>query len=219
MKSLLIDHAQEFFSAGTESSSTTVEWALAELVIHPELMNRARKEIDGIVGLDRLVKDSDIPKLPFLQAIVKETFRLHPSPPLGVPRESTALVEALGYKIPAGTRIMYNLYAIHRDTSVYKNPDEFDPDRFLHRHVQVNHLAAFDSYELIPFGVGRRMCPGYNLGNTIVHFILANLIHSYEWSVPDGESLDMTGIFQTFLICLKIPLRLVPKLRKGLPGF
>ena len=130
----------------------------AELVLYPTLMNRTREEIDGVVGLDRLVEESDFSKLPYLQAIVKETFRLHQSP-LGLPRESTAPGEALGYKIPTKTRIIFNIHAIHRDPAVYDNPDEFHPDRFLREHVHVNHMSAFDSYELIPFGVGRRMCP------------------------------------------------------------
>jgi cytochrome P450 len=216
-------HVQEFFSAGTESSSTTVEWALAELVVHPELMRRAQEEIDGVVGLGRLVHDADIPHLPFLQAIVKESFRLHPAAPLGVPRESTQPVEAFGYRVPAETRLIYNIYAVHRDPAVYENPDEFDPDRFLHRHLLVNHLSAFDSYELVPFGVGRRMCPGYTLGNfihsTVVHFMLANLIHSYDWSVPGGGPLDMTASMFSVAMCLKNPLTLLPKLRHGAPPF
>lgn len=210
---------QEFFIAGTETSSTTVEFALAELVSHPKLMKRAVEEIDDVVGRTRLVQESDIPKLPFLQAILKETFRVHPSPPFGLPRRSTAPVEALGYKIPSGTTILYNLHAIHRDPAVYLDPDDFDPDRFLGRHVQVNHLAAFGSYELIPFGPGRRMCPGNNLGNTVVHFILANLIHSYDWTVPGGGRLDMTEVLRTSVVRLKEPLTLVPKLRDGVPAF
>jgi cytochrome P450 len=194
---------------------------MAELVVHPEVMQRAQKEIDAIVGLDRLVQESDIPKLSLLQAIVKETYRLHPTLPLGFPRESTAPVEALGYKIAAGTRIIYNQYSIHRDPSVYENPDEFNPDRFLHQHLQVNPLSAFDSFELIPFGVGRRICPGNNLGNTVVHFMLANLIHSYDWSLPNGASIDVTDTILSRLgtLYLRSPLTLVPKLRDGVPAF
>ncbi|KAG0558717.1 hypothetical protein KC19_10G048200 [Ceratodon purpureus] len=215
----LIKQAMEFFAAGTETSSTAIEWGLAELVAHPELIKRAREEIDAVVGSDRLVQESDIPQLPFLQAVVKETFRVHSFSPLSIPRISTAPAEAFGYKIPSGTRIVFNLHAIHRDPAVYENPDKFDPDRFLLRHLDVNHLAAFDSFELIPFGVGRRMCPGFNLGNTVVHFILANLIHSYEWSVPPGGKLDMTEAMITFALCLKNPLTLVPKHRDGFPAF
>ena len=192
---------------------------MAELVAHPELAKRARQEMDGVVGLDRLVHESDIPKLPFLEAIVKETFRLHPPAPLGLPRESTAPVEARGYKIPAGARVLFNIFAIQRDPARYKNPDKFDPDRFLEQHVQVNHMSAFDSYELIPFGVGRRICPAYNLGNLNVHILLGNLIHSYEWFVPNGGMLDMTQMVLPVSVSLKNPLTLVPKRRDGVPAF
>ncbi|KAG0623062.1 hypothetical protein M758_3G146400 [Ceratodon purpureus] len=111
----VIKQALEFFGAGVETSATTVEWAMAELVANPEIMKRAQEEVDTIAGKDRLVQESDIPNLPFLTAVMKETFRMHPSPPLGFPRESTAQIEALGYKIPARTRIIFNAYAIHRD--------------------------------------------------------------------------------------------------------
>lgn len=217
----IIRQTAEFFAAGVETGSTTTEWAMAELVVRPEVMQRAQKEIDAIVGLDRLVQESDIPKLSLLQAIVKETYRLHPSLPISLPRESSAPVEALGYKIAAGTRIIYNQYSIHRDPSVYENPDEFNPNRFLHQHLQVNPLTAFDSFELIPFGVGRRICPGYNLGNTVVHFMLANLIHSYDWSLPNGASIDLTDTIFSPLgtLYLRSPLTLVPKLRDGVPAF
>lgn len=215
-----VDHVQELFGAGTETASTTVEWAMAELVAHPELMQRAQEEIDAVVGSNRLVQDSDLPKLTFLQACVKETFRLHAILPLGLPRESTAPVEAMGYKIPAETKIIYNMYSIHRDPAAYDSPNEFNPDRFLQQNRHVSHLAAFDSYELIPFGPGRRMCPGSNLGNMVVHFLLANLIHSYDWSVPPGGHLDTTEDKKIgFILYLKDTLTLVPKLRDGVPAF
>lgn len=211
----IIKQVLDFFGAATETSSTTVEWAMAELFARPELMKRAQRELDTVVGLDRVVQESDIPDLPFLQAVVKETFRVHPPVPLGFPRESTALVESMGFEIPAETRIFYNIYAIQRDPAVYERPGEFLPDRFLEKNRDVSHLSAFDSYELLPFGPGRRMCPGYKLGNVVVHFILANLIHSYDWSGRvDVSDTAMIGP----VLCLREPLTLVPQLRNGVPA-
>ncbi|KAG0583545.1 hypothetical protein KC19_3G145500 [Ceratodon purpureus] len=216
----IIKQAVEYFTAAVETSSTALELAMAELVANPEIMKRAQEEVDTIAGKDRLVQESDIPNLPFLTAVMKETFRMHPSLPLGFPRESTAPIEALGYKIPARTRITFSAYAIHRDPAVYEHPDEFNPNRFLQQHRNVNHLAAFDSYELIPFGVGRRMCPGFNLGNIIVLLMLANLMHSYDWCVPDGGSVDpIDAEIKGLVLCLRNPLSVLPKHREGVPAF
>ena len=145
--------------AGSDTSATTAEWAMAQLMAHPDHMKRAREELGAVVGRDRLMQEPDLPNLPFLQAIVKESFRLHPAAPLGVPRTSSQEAEACGYKIPAASELLLNVRAIHRDPAVYhENPEEFDPQRFVDR-PEANHLSGFDSYELIPFGVGRRMCP------------------------------------------------------------
>ncbi|KAG0599533.1 hypothetical protein M758_12G159400 [Ceratodon purpureus] len=204
----------ELFNAGTETGSTTVEWAMAELILRPELLKQAQAELDTVVGNDRLMQESDLPNLPFLQAIVKETFRLHPPAPLAPPRESFQPAQAYGYQIPAGTRLMLNLCAIHRDPAVYESPDEFIPQRFVDR-PELNHLSGFDSYELIPFGVGRRMCPGYNLGNTLVTLMLGNLLHSYDWSLPHGQSIESFDMTESFgiTVCRKEPLYLMAKPR------
>lgn len=209
-----INLLQELFNGGTETGSTTVEWAMSELVLHPQLMKQAQAELDAVVGDDRLMQESDIPNLPLFQAIVKETFRLHPPTPLTPPRESFQLAEAGGYQFPAGTRLMLNLCAIHRDPAVYENPDVFYPQRFVD-HPEVNHLSGFDHYELLPFGVGRRMCPGYNLGNTLVCLMLGNIIHSYDWSFLEGQSVDTFDMTESFgiTVCRKQPLHLMAKAR------
>jgi cytochrome P450 len=188
-----------------------VEWAMAELIQKPELLKEAQGELDAVVGNDRLMEEADFANLPLLQAIVKEVFRLHPPAPLVPPRESHQRAVAYGYQIPAGTRLIINLRALQRDPAVYESPDEFLPQRFVGRS-DVNHLSGFDSYELIPFGVGRRMCPGYNLGNTLVSLMLGNLLHSYDWSLPPGQHVDMTEWFG-ITVCRKEPLYLMAKPR------
>jgi len=133
-------------NGGTETSSTTIEWGMQELMLHRDILKRAQAELDLVVGANRVVQESDIPNLPYLQAIVKETFRLHTVGALALPRQSIrASNDVLGYKLPAHTHLILNLYAIHRDPNVYKNPNTFNPDRFLgNQHPNVNPTSGFD---------------------------------------------------------------------------
>lgn len=184
---------------------------MSELILHPHVTKRAQEELDAVVDANRLVGESDLPELRYLQAIVKETFRTHPPVPLGLPRESTHATQVLGYNLPEHTRQILNLFAIHRDPTVYENPDAFDPGRFLGKHREVDHTSGYGSYELMPFGVGRRMCPGYHLGDVMVHLVLGNLLHSFDWSLPKGvssEGFDMTEMMSA-VVGRKNPLHLV----------
>lgn len=172
---------------------------MVELMLRPELRKQAQEEIDAVVGADpeRFVQESDIQKLPFLVAILKETFRVHPVAPLNVMR-SYEPCEFAGYYLPAQTRLIVNQYAIHRDPSVYENPDKFEPRRFM-ENPEVNPLSGRDSYQLIPFGVGRRMCPASNLAFTMALLMLANLLHTFDWSFPDGVTADNFDVSEEFL--------------------
>jgi cytochrome P450 len=154
----------------------------------------------------RFVRESEFAQLPFLQAIVKEGFRLHPPSPLPILRESLHPCEFRGYKLPAKTILIHNIFSIHRDPSVYENPDEFNPERFLHR-PDINPLAHFDSFELVPFGVGRRS----TLGNAMVTLMLANLLFRFHWSMPEGlsaQDMDMSEA-HGLTVWMKTPLCLV----------
>jgi len=204
----------EALTAGIETSATTTQWAMSELILNPHLIKQAQEELDVVVGVDRLVQDSDIPKLPYLRAIVKETFRLHPPAPFSVPRESTQPSQVMGYNLPAQTILIFNLFAIHRDPDVYENPNMFNPDRFM-KHPEVDHTAMYNYYQLMPFGAGRRMCPGYQLGDMLVHLMVANLLHSFDWGLPKGEnveSFDMSEVM-SLVVSRKNPLYLVAKPR------
>ncbi|CAI0386893.1 unnamed protein product, partial [Linum tenue] len=200
----------DIFAAGTESSAITTEWAMAELINHPEILNRARKEIDSVVGKSRLVQESDIPNLPYLQAIVKETMRLHPAAPL-IMRESSRDCEIQGYKIPARTRLFVNVWAIGRDPNHWDEPLEFEPERFMDGKMD----ARGQHFEFLPFGSGRRVCPGTTLALHMVHANLAAMIQCFEWKVhgstkSDGNIVDMEeGVGLTIprahpLICVPV---------------
>lgn len=208
---------QELLIGGTGTAATAVEWAMAELMANTNVMEQAREELDAVVGCDRLMQEADIPNLPFLEAVVKETFRLHPPTALSPPRASSQAAEVLGYTIPAESSLILNLRAIHRDPAVYATPDEFNPQRFVDR-PEVNHLSGFDFHELIPFGVGRRMCPAATLGNTMVFLMLGNLIHSYNWSLPEdasSESFRRGNLGEVFglTVCREEPLLLIARPR------
>ncbi|KQK20835.1 hypothetical protein BRADI_1g57000v3 [Brachypodium distachyon] len=177
---------QDIIAGGTESSAVTVEWAIAELLRRPESMAAATEELDRLVGRARWVAESDLPELPYLDAVVKETMRLHPVGPLLVPhmaRERT--VVAGGYEVPAGARVLVNAWAVGRDPASWPDrPDEFRPERF--RLLDVDVDVRGQHFQLLPFGAGRRMCPAVGLAMKVVAGGLATLLQGFAWRLPDG---------------------------------
>ncbi|ONH95459.1 hypothetical protein PRUPE_7G072300 [Prunus persica] len=173
------------FAAGTDTSAITTEWALAELINHPEVMKKAIQEIDSIVGKNRLVQESDIANLPYLQAIVKET----PAAPLIV-RESTEACSIGGYEIPAKTRLFVNVWAINRDPNHWEKPLEFEPERFVTEDGSGKSQLDVrgQHFHLLPFGSGRRGCPGTSLALQVVQTTLAAIIQCFEWKVEGGSN-------------------------------
>ncbi|TVU25322.1 hypothetical protein EJB05_27814, partial [Eragrostis curvula] len=177
---------QDLLIAGGDSASVTVEWALSELLRKPEIIAKATEDLDRVVGRNRLVTDADIPSLPYIEAIVKETLRMHPFAPLLTPRLSREHTSVAGYDIPAGTRVLVNVWAIGRDPAVWDAPGEFRPERFVGSRLDVKG----QDFELLPFGSGRQGCPGLNLGLKMVQVTLANMLHGFTWRLPDGMAAD-----------------------------
>ncbi|XP_052145234.1 dimethylnonatriene synthase-like isoform X2 [Oryza glaberrima] len=210
----------ELITGSTDTTSVSVEWAMSEVLRNPSVLAKATDELDRVVGRRRLVAEDDIPNLPYLDAVVKESMRLHPVVPLLVPRvsrEDAYSVSGAGdggaaasYDIPAGTRVLVNVWAIGRDPAVWGDAaEEFRPERFAggeHGGVDVKG----QDFELLPFGSGRRMCPGMGLGLRMVQLTLANLLHGFAWRLPGGvaaaEELSMEekfGISVSRLVQLK----------------
>lgn len=184
---------QDIFAAGTDTSAITVEWALSELINHPNIMQKAVQEIDTIVGHHKVVEESDIPNLPYIQAIIKETLRLHPTGPLIV-RESSKDCTIGNYHIPSKTRLFVNVWAIGRDGNHWEKPLEFRPERFLNDDGSAKGQLDVrgQNYHLLPFGSGRRGCPGTSLALQVVQTTLAAMIQCFEWGVKGGNgSVDM----------------------------
>jgi len=188
-----------------------VEWALVELIRHPNVLKKVQDELDDVVGQERVVDENDIPRLKYLQAVLKETFRLHPPTPLLMPHESREACEIGGYHIPAKTPIFVNVWAVHRHPSAYENPFDFNPERFVENLIDVKGM----DFQLLPFGSGRRMCPGLNYGLLMVQIELAKLLHCFMWTLPKGQNpqdIDMGEIFGVS-IPKKIPLQVVANVR------
>ncbi|KAL3691707.1 hypothetical protein R1sor_005358 [Riccia sorocarpa] len=212
MKAIIMD----VFFGGTETNEVTVEWGLSELVRNPHVMEKAQAEMDSMVGKERLVEESDLPNLPYLNAIVKETFRLHPVAALLPAHMSMEDCEIQGYKIPAKTRLLVNIHAIQRDPEVYERPLDFYPERFLGSEKDVHGL----DFDLLPFGSGRRMCPGKGLGLVLVQYTMALFIQCCNLKLPGTmkpEELDMEekfGLSTPRLNCLKVVM--TPRLPRGM---
>ncbi|CAI9101632.1 OLC1v1039000C1 [Oldenlandia corymbosa var. corymbosa] len=200
----------DLFVAGSETTSTTTEWGMAELIRNPEKMLRARAEIDEVIGqCDELIPESSISRLPYLQALVKEIFRLHPAGAI-VARQADADMEINQYFVPKNAQLILNVSAIARDPKLWSNPDSFEPERFLNSEIDVKGKH----FQLLTFGAGRRICPGLPLAHRMVHLMVATLIHKFDWKLEGGlkpEDMDMSE--KSGLTVQKaIPLKAIPVL-------
>ncbi|MBA0789671.1 hypothetical protein Gotri_006812 [Gossypium trilobum] len=184
-----------------------VEWTMAELMQHPEIMEKVKKELSDVVGVNNTVEEFHLSNLSYLNAVIKETFRLHPALPLLIPRCPAQSVHLNGYTIPKGSRLFINMWCIHRDPHIWENPLEFRLERFLNDPDNSNHYG--NDFRFMPFGSGRRKCPGIPLAEKLLFFILASLLHSFEWRLPHGTMLDMSGKFG-IVLKKKKPILLIP---------
>ncbi|XP_062097187.1 cytochrome P450 CYP82D47-like [Humulus lupulus] len=180
-----------FILGSSDTTAAMLTWALALLLNNREALKKAQQELNEQIGTERRVKESDTKNLVYLQAIVKETLRLYPGFPLLVPHESTEACTLGGYHVSSGTRLMVNASKLQRDPKVWSEPCEFRPERFLTTHQNVD--VKGQNFELIPFGSGRRMCPGVSFAVQIMHLTLAALLHGFEIKTPSDQPVDMTG--------------------------
>ncbi|WOG92251.1 hypothetical protein DCAR_0311514 [Daucus carota subsp. sativus] len=200
------------FVAGSETTSVTVEWALSELIRSPQCMKKAKDELERVIGARRKIKESDIDKLPYLQAVVKETLRLHPAVPLLVPRCSMEDANYMDYFIPVNTQVFVNAWAIGRDSDAWEDPLCFNPQRFLGSSIDYKG----HDFEFIPFGSGRRICIGMDLAHRVVHLSLATLLWSFDWELDVSVSLETLDMTERMGITLRklVPLRAIPQKRE-----
>ncbi|KAH7845950.1 hypothetical protein Vadar_007877 [Vaccinium darrowii] len=170
--------------AGTITSAATLEWAMSFLVNYPEVLKKARAEVDSHVGQDHLIDEQDLNKLPYLKSIITETLRLCPATPMLVPHMSSDNCTIGGYDVPHNTILLVNAWAIHRDPKVWDDPTSFKPERFEEGEVE--------GHKLMPFGFGRRACPGAGLAQRIVGLALGSLIQCFEWKRLGEDLVDLS---------------------------
>jgi cytochrome P450 len=207
----------EMIFRGTDTTAILTEWIMAELVLHPEIQAKAHAELDKVVGKEKAVCDSDIARLPYLQAVVKETLRTHPPGPLlSWARLSTEDVQVAGQLIPKGTTAMVNMWAITHDPAIWSNPEEFRPERFVASEAGGADIdVRGNDLRLAPFGAGRRVCPGRALGMATVQLWLAQLLHKFEWVASTDHPVDLSEVLK--LSCEMVhPLHAIPLPRTSL---
>ncbi|KAM7507006.1 hypothetical protein LguiA_017459 [Lonicera macranthoides] len=200
--------AKDLFGAGTDTTSSTLEWAMAELLRNPETMVKAKAELEEVIGKGKLLEEADVTRLPYLGSIIKETLRIHPPVPFLIPRKVETDVEACGYLVPKGAQVLVNAWAIGQDPTLWEDPISFKPERFLGTEIDVRGR----DFELIPFGAGRRMCPGLPLAIRMVPVMLGSMINSFDWKLDgriEPNNLDMSEKFGITLQKAQ-PLRAVP---------
>ncbi|XP_071702528.1 cytochrome P450 81Q32-like [Rutidosis leptorrhynchoides] len=181
--------SQALLHGGINTSVETMEWAMSLLLNNPPVLNKAQMEIDEHVGCDRLVVEEDLSKLPYLQWIIKETLRIHPPAPLLLPHESSKDCTVIGYHIPKGTMLLVNVWALQHDPNTWDRPEKFIPERF---EGKENVGKAKEGLIMMPFGSGRRRCPGENLALRIIGLGLASIIQCFDWKRVTDELVDMS---------------------------
>ncbi|KAK3443244.1 hypothetical protein EUGRSUZ_B03247 [Eucalyptus grandis] len=204
IKAIMMD----IFLAGVDSVALVMDWTMAELIRNPRAMQKAREEIRSYVGNKKWVVENDLHGLKYLKLVLKEAMRLHPPAVLLVPRETMGHFKLFGYDVDPKTRVLVNVWGIGRDPSLWEDPKEFVPERFEDNPIDYKG----SHFELLPFGAGRRGCPGMSMGMAVVELALANILHSFDWELPKGMkegdvSMEEGAGLNVFK---KVPLTLLP---------
>ncbi|XP_065862832.1 cytochrome P450 89A2-like [Euphorbia lathyris] len=203
----IVSLCSEIFNGGTETTSTALEWIMANLVKYPKIQEKLFMEIKSVVadGDQELIKEDDLQKMPYLKAVILEGLRRHPPAHMVVPhavKEDTMLDQ---YLVPKNATVNFMVAEIGRDPRVWEDPMEFKPERFMESE-EVFDVSGSKEVKMMPFGVGRRICPGYSLAILHLEYIVGNLIWSYEWKAMEGEEIDLSEQLQ-FSVAMKHPLQ------------
>uniref|UniRef100_A0A453LVN8 Isoflavone 2'-hydroxylase n=1 Tax=Aegilops tauschii subsp. strangulata TaxID=200361 RepID=A0A453LVN8_AEGTS len=197
------------FSVGTETTATTAEWAMSLLLNHPDALAKAQAEMDTTVGTTRLLRADDLPRLGYLHCIISETLRLYPPVPAMIPHESSADCTVAGYHVPSGTTLLVNAYAIHRDPAAWEHPTEFRPERF--------EEGKAEGLFMMPFGMGRRKCPGEALALRMLGLVLGTLVQCFHWDRVGDTEVDM-GEGGGLTLPKAVPLQAMCRPRAAMAG-
>lgn len=207
----LVTLCSEFLNGGTDTTGTAIEWGIAQIIANPEVQEKIYEEIKRTVG-DRKVDERDVDHMPYLQAVVKELLRKHPPTYFSLTHAVTEPTTLAGYDIPTDVNVEIYLPGISEDPKLWTNPEKFDPDRFVSGKEDAD-ITGVTGVKMMPFGVGRRICPGLGMGTVHIHLMLARMVQEFEWSAyPPGHKLDFTGKLE-FTVVMKDTLRALIKPR------
>lgn len=207
----LVTLCSEFLNGGVDTTATAIEWGIAELISNPNIQKKLHEEIKQLVG-DRKVDESDVEKLPYLQAVVKELLRKHPPTYFSLTHSVIEPTKLGGYDIPMEASVEVYLAGISNDPKLWKNPEKFEPERFISGEEEVD-MTGIKGMKMIPFGVGRRICPGLGMATIHVHLMLARLVQEFEWSsYPANSELDFTKKYE-FTVVMKNSLKAIATTR------
>ncbi|TYI62864.1 hypothetical protein E1A91_D10G277200v1 [Gossypium mustelinum] len=174
---------QDMLLGGINTEFITLEWSMSHLLNNVNTLQKSKSELDFHIGHGRLLDETDLPRLHYVQNVISETLRLNPAVPLLIPRVSSDRCNVLGYNIPKGTILLVNVWAIHRDPKVWDEATSFKPERFKNGQIK--------ACKSMPFGLGRRGCPGMDLGQRVVGLALGSLIQCFEWKRVSSKKIDM----------------------------
>ncbi|PNY15012.1 cytochrome p450 [Trifolium pratense] len=190
IKSIMLD----MLVGSMDTSATAIEWTISELLKNPRVMKKAQNELEIVVGMKRKVEESDLNKLEYLDMVIKESLRFHPVAPLLIPHQSLEDCMVEDFFIPKKSRVIVNAWSIMRDPNAWTDPEKFWPERFEGSNIDVRG----HDFQFLPFGSGRRGCPGMQLGLTVIRLVVAQLVHCFDWKLPDHmlpSDLDMKEEF------------------------
>ncbi|XP_010502915.2 PREDICTED: cytochrome P450 705A5-like [Camelina sativa] len=207
IKSLFV----EIFLGGTDTSAQTVQWIMAELINKPSIIEKIREEIDSVVGKTRLIKETDLPKLAYLQVVVKEGLRMHPPSPLVV-RTFQESCEVKGFYMPEKTMLVINVYALMRDPESWDDPNEFKPERFLPSSKSKQDEEKEQGLKYLSFGAGRRGCPGSNLAYLFVGLPVGVMVQCFDWKIKE-DKVNMEETTAGMNLAMAHPFKCTPVVR------
>ncbi|KAL0426493.1 UNVERIFIED_CONTAM: cytochrome [Sesamum latifolium] len=200
----------EMFTAGTDTTTSTLEWAMAELLHNPQTLHKVQTELRTAIRPGKKLEEEDLEHLPYLRAVIKETLRLHPPLPFLVPHMAMDSCKMLGFHVPKETQILVNVWAIGRDPETWKDPLEFRPERFLDPDMAADYKGHH--FEFIPFGSGRRICPAVPLAARVLPLTLGSVLHAFDWVLADGLKPAEMDMRERMGITLRkaVPVKAVP---------
>lgn len=215
----IVHLCHEFLTAGTDTTSVLLEWIMAELVKNQSIQNKLRDEIVHIVKDDEEIEEEELEKMHYLKAVIMEALRLHPPAHFVLPHKANEDMILNGYYVPKNSEVHINIAQLGRNEKVWEDAMEFKPERFLVEGVSNRSVDITGTREvkMMPFGAGRRICPGYELATLHLEFFVANLVREFEWKANDGEDVDMAETFE-FTVVMKKPLSAQVRQRREVPS-